>query len=259
MNLNLDISLAKGYSSNSQIVRVLTENWVLNNSYCPNCGSLDLKEFENNRPVADFYCEACAEEFELKSKSGKLSATITDGAYSTMIERINSKHNPNFLFLTYSGKWTINDFLIIPKHFFTPEIIVKRPPLAATARRAGWVGCNIDVSKIADAGKIFLVKNSHIINQEIVRETYRKTLFLRTKGQAAKGWLLDIMSCIDQIKMDVFTLGEVYKFEDWLKQKHPSNKFIKDKIRQQLQVLRDKGFIEFTNCGSYKKIKYGSI
>lgn len=42
-------------------------------------------EFENNRPVADFYCQKCSEEYELKSKNGKLTNTITDGAYATMI------------------------------------------------------------------------------------------------------------------------------------------------------------------------------
>ena len=48
MNLNLDIKLAEGYKSNSQIARVLTENWVKVNSYCPNCGQLPLNDFENN-------------------------------------------------------------------------------------------------------------------------------------------------------------------------------------------------------------------
>ena len=43
-------------------------------------------------------------------------------------------------------------------------------------------------------------------------------------------------------------------FEDELKKKHPDNNFIKDKIRQQLQYLRDKGFIEFVTPGHYKKI-----
>lgn len=164
MNLALNTNLAHGYTSNSQIARLLTENWVLNNSYCPSCGEIPLNEFENNRPVADFYCKKCSEEFELKSKSGKLSNTITDGAYSTMIERINSENNPNFFFLTYTKNWTVNDFLIIPKQFFTTEIIIKRPPLAETARRAGWIGCNIDISKVADAGKVFLVKNAQAIN-----------------------------------------------------------------------------------------------
>lgn len=259
MNLSLNTDIAHGYTSNSQIARLITENWVLHNSYCPNCGEIPLNEFENNRPVADFYCKKCSEEFELKSKSGKLSSTITDGAYSTMIERINSENNPNVFFLTYTKNWAVNNFLIIPKQFFTSEIIIKRPPLAATARRAGWVGCNIDISKVPDAGKIFLVKNSEIINQQSVKEIFNKTLFLRLKNKDAKGWILDIMTCVDLIKKETFTLDEVYKFEEKLKLKYPNNNFIKDKIRQQLQILRDKGIIEFVSRGNYKKVHYGNI
>lgn len=254
MNLSLNTSLAESYSSNSQIARILTENWVLNNSYCPSCGDIPLGEFENNRPVADFYCKKCSEEFELKSKVGKLSDTITDGAYSTMIERINSYNNPNFFFLTYTKQWIVNNFLIIPKQFFTSETIIKRKPLAETARRAGWVGCNIDISKVAVSGKVFLVKNAQVIDSKIVNESFNKTLFLREKSKEAKGWILDIMNCVDSIKKELFTLDEVYKFEESLKHKYPSNMFIKDKIRQQLQILRDKGIIEFVGRGNYKKI-----
>lgn len=259
MNLNFDTSLAEGYSSNSQIARVLTENWVKKNSYCPCCGEVSLNEFENNRPVADFYCKKCSEEFELKSKNGKFSTTINDGAYSKMIERINSNQNPNFFFLTYSKNWAVENFLIIPKQFFTTEIIIKRKPLPDDAKRAGWVGCNIDISNITDAGKVFLVKDSKLIDKKIVKNTFNKTLFLREKTEDSKGWILDLMICVDLIKKETFILDDVYKFEDRLKLKYPSNNFIKDKIRQQLQLLRDKGIIEFVSRGCYKKIKYENI
>jgi type II restriction enzyme len=254
MNLSFDTKLAEGYKSNSQIARLLTENWVLNNSYCPCCGELPLKDFENNRPVADFFCSKCSEEFELKSKNGKLSNTITDGAYSSMIERINSENNPNFFFLTYTKNWTVNDFLIIPKQFFTPEIIIKRKPLSDNAKRAGWIGCNIDISKVADSGKVFLVKNAQVIDAEIVNQSFNKTLFLREKNKESRGWILEILNCVDEIQKDSFSLEDIYKFEVRLKNKFPNNNFIKDKIRQQLQVLRDKGIIEFQSRGRYKKI-----
>ncbi len=254
MNLSLNTKLIQGYRSNSQIARVLTENWVKENSYCPCCGEIPLNNFANNRPVADFYCKNCTEEFELKSKTGKLTNTISDGAYSTMIQRINSKNNPNFFFLTYTKNWSVNNFLIIPKQFFTEEIIIKRSPLAPTARRAGWIGCNIDISKVADSGKVFLVKNSEVIDRKIVSQSFNKTLFLREKSNEAKGWILDIMKCVDEIKPDAFTLDEIYRFEQKLKVKYPNNSFIKDKIRQQLQILRDKGIIEFVGRGKYKKL-----
>jgi type II restriction enzyme len=46
----------------------------------------------------------------------------------------------------------------------------------------------------------------------------------------------------------------VYQFEKQLAAKHPENNHIKDKIRQQLQMLRDKGIIGFNGRGHYRKI-----
>ncbi len=255
MNLKFDRKLADSYFSSSQIARVLTENWVKENSFCPNCGKDKISEYPNNQPVADFFCVFCSEDFELKSKNGKLGKKINDGAYSTMIARITSQNNPNFFFLTYSKKdWAVNDFLIIPKHFFESDIIEKRKPLAETTRRAGWIGCNIDLQRIPELGRIFLVKNSIVEDRKNVLETWNKTVFLREKSVEAKGWTLDVLKCIDQIKSADFSLEEVYKFAEELKLKHSENNFIKDKIRQQLQILRDMNIIEFVSRGKYRKV-----
>jgi type II restriction enzyme len=179
-----------------------------------------------------------------------------DGAYSTMIERINSNENPNFFFLTYDKiKWQVNNFIIIPKYYFVSNIIEKRKPLAETARRAGWVGCNIDITKVPESGRIFLVRNSEIISKEKVQLKWKGTDFLKSKKGESKGWILDIMNCVDTIQKDTFSLKEIYSFENLLKTKYPNNNFIKDKIRQQLQFLRDKGLIEFKSRGTYKKVK----
>jgi len=257
MELSFNTPLADNYKSKSQIARVLTEDWVKNNSYCPSCGNAYLSEFKNNMPVADFYCSSCSEQFELKSKKGnKVGNIINDGAYSTMINRLSSNDNPNFFFLTYDNtSWSVNNFIIIPKHYFTPEIIIKRKPLPVTAKRAGWTGCNINISKIPENGRIYLVENSRIITKKNVHAKWKGTEFLRNKKGESKGWILNIMKCIDAIQKDTFSLDEMYLFEKQLKEKYPNNNFIKDKIRQQLQILRDKGLIEFKSRGVYKKIK----
>ena len=39
MNLRFDTSLAVGYHSGSQISRVLTEDWMERNMFCPVCGA----------------------------------------------------------------------------------------------------------------------------------------------------------------------------------------------------------------------------
>ncbi len=185
-----------------------------------------------------------------------LGRKVVDGAYSTMISRITSDTNPNFFFLTYNKEYKrVNDFLIIPKHFFTLEIIEKRKPLAITARRAGWTGCNINLSGIPALGRIFLIKGAKAQHKKDVLLKWQNSLFLRNENAESKGWTLDVLKCIDAIQAREFSLPDIYKFEDELRRKHPLNNFIQPKIRQQLQILRDKGVLKFVSKGKYLKIE----
>jgi type II restriction enzyme len=254
MNLLFDQQLGNSYTSTSQKIRVLTEDWVGRTIFCPNCGRKDVTHYDNNRPVADFHCESCQEEYELKSKKSQIGTKIVDGAYITMIERLGSSTNPNFFMLTYDfSTLTVKDFMVVPKHFFIPEIIEKRKPLSDTARRAGWTGCNILLNSVPESGKVFFVRNGLIAPQEDVLSKWQKTLFLREEKEiSAKGWLLDVMRCVEKIGRSDFTLEDVYKFENELARLHPENNHVKDKIRQQLQVLRDKNYIEFISRGNYR-------
>lgn len=251
MNLFLNQNLATDYKSKSQVSGILTEAWVHEEIFCPACGS-PINHFEKNRPVADFYCDACKEEYELKSKKDKMGDRILDGAYATMIERLKSENNPNFFFLNYNVEnYAVENFIVIPKHFFTPEIIIKRSK--GLIDRPSYIMCSIDLTQIPQSGKIFYIKDKKIEAKKEVLENWQKTLFLREEKElASKGWILDTMSCIDKIGKKEFSLDEVYAFEKELKKKHPENNFIKDKLRQQLQVLRDKGYLEFVSRGRYK-------
>jgi len=49
-----------------------------------------------------------------------------------------------------------------------------------------------------------------------------------------------------------FTVENMYQFEKQLSSLHLENHHIREKIRQQLQVLRDSGFIQFVKPGVYK-------
>lgn len=71
MDLHFNQSLAVGYHSGSQISRVLTEDWMARNMFCPVCGAPVLGHYEANKPVADFFCDDCKSDFELKSKESK--------------------------------------------------------------------------------------------------------------------------------------------------------------------------------------------
>lgn len=255
MELQMDTALAQSYSSASQIARVLTESWVSENMFCPRCGNHHISHFENNKPVADFYCPCCRNQFELKSKKGMALEKINDGAYSTMIERITSLNNPDFFFMSYStSNWRVENLFFVPKHFFTPQIIEKRAPLSPNARRAGWTGCNILLGKIPSTGRIPIIENGveNDTNTILMKVSIADKLAIH--DISSRGWLLDVLSCMDRLAGTIFTLHEMYEFENELAAKHPGNKNVRPKIRQQLQVLRDKGLIEFLQPGIYRKI-----
>lgn len=255
LNLQMDGRIAERYSSNAQKIRIITETWVGGNVFCPYCGNQYIDHFGNNRPVADFFCPICEEEYELKSKGASIINKVNDGAYSTMMERISSVNNPNFFFMQYNKRnLNVENFVIVPKHFFSSDIIEKRNPLAETARRAGWVGCNILLNQIPDEGRIFIVRNGKEIPLEQVISRVQRTVFMRQYKLNMRGWIIDILNCVNRIGDKVFTLEQMYDFEDVLAVKYPENHHIKDKIRQQLQILRDNGIIEFLGKGRYRRL-----
>jgi phosphatidylserine/phosphatidylglycerophosphate/cardiolipin synthase-like enzyme len=69
-----------------------------------------------------------------------------------------------------------------------------------------------------------------------------------------KGWEKDVFDVLNEIDLDIFKLKDVYEYEERLSKLHPENKFVKAKIRQQLQQLRDLGLIEFLERGIYRKL-----
>ena len=89
MDLNFNQDLAIGYEKNlTQISRVLTEDWMEHNMFCPICGAPVLSHYEANRPLADFFCDKCNSEFELKSKMSKpkvFNRKIVSGEYNKTI------------------------------------------------------------------------------------------------------------------------------------------------------------------------------
>ena len=255
MELRFEMSLAARYHSATQRARVLTENWVVTNMYCPRCGNSQVEHLKNNMPVADFFCPHCGNQYELKSKNGRLGRKVADGAYGTMIERITGNNNPDFFFMSYSmPEGVVRDFLMIPKQFFVPGIIERRTPLGPNARRAGWEGCNILLDGVPSQGRISIIEDGIPVEKANVLDKTARSYLLETGDLAARGWLMDVLYCIEHIHTESFMLEDIYRFEAFLKERYPNNANVRPKIRQQLQVLRDKGFIEFLGNGHYRKL-----
>ena len=85
-------------------------------------------------------------------------------------------------------------------------------------------------------------------------EKMNKAKKLEDSDIESRGWIFDILNCVNQIESMEFSLSEVYAFESVLSQMHPQNRNVQAKIRQQLQFLRDKNIIEFLGNGMYRKL-----
>lgn len=68
---------------------------------------------------------------------------------------------------------------------------------------------------------------------------------------AVRGWTVDVLNIVRRLGKTRFSLTELYGFETELKTLHPKNENVRPKIRQQLQVLRDLGLLDFVSPGSY--------
>jgi type II restriction enzyme len=254
MDLRFAAALADAYQNGGQRARVLSEPWVVQQVYCPHCGCFPLIKYPNNSRIGDFYCPACRENYELKSKRTLFVTKFDDGGFRAMIERLSGNANPNKFLLNYDIRsLSVTNLVIIPKHFVTIDMTEERKPLPPTARRAGWIGCRVRIKDIPDAGRIPIVRNSVMESKAEVLDKWQHTLFLRNqRDQESKSWLVHVMRCIERLGTRQFSLDEVYGFESELSAAYPSNRHVKPKIRQKLQVLRDNGYLEFVGKGVYR-------
>ena len=254
MDLNLESTISLGYKSHSQQARIFSESWIEREMYCPSCSSNNLDPLPLGTKIIDFKCDSCEEQYQIKSTSKPVRNRIMDSEYHTMMNAIQNDLSPNLMLLHYSKEtWKVQDLLLIPRHLIVPSVIEKRNPLGPGARRAGWTGCNILLTNIPSTGRIFVIEDSTIHHPNIVREEWAKLRFIGKMESESRGWLVDILRCVQSLGQKRFTLQEIYsQFEDELSRLHPQNKNIRPKIRQQLQILRDKRQIRFVGKGIYE-------
>lgn len=252
MNLNMDPPVASDYKNPSQIARVTTENWANENMYCPSCLNDRLEHTQPGKEVVDYICPNCDETFQLKSKKSPFGNKVSNSAYQPKINAIYEGTMPNFVFLHYDAdNWIVKNLFAVPSHFVTDSIIEKREKLSKDARRSGWIGSNILLGNLPKDAQIPIVKEERQVNREHVKKMWNQFSFMQKQPVQSRGWLSDVLMCIRKIGDENFTLQQVYEFEEELSKLHPDNKHIKAKVRQQLQVLRDKGVIDFLGDGWY--------
>ena len=253
MDLSLPTAGLDCYKSASQRARVGTESWGAANFFCPSCESPRLDVAPRNTVAVDYFCPSCKSPFQLKSQSKPLGSRILDAAYSEMKRAILEDRTPNLFVLHYDlNAWAVRTVLLVPHFAFALSAVERRKPLATTARRAGWVGCNILLDKIPVHARISIVSDGTPQTPREVRSSYNRLRPLEKLQVEKRGWTLDVLQVVQELgKMD-FTLADAYAHADALAKLHPQNAHVRDKIRQQLQVLRDLGLVEFLGRGSYR-------
>lgn len=253
MQIALPTDVLDGYTSNSQRARVSTEAWGAGNLYCPACESPRLDSSPVNSPAIDFVCPSCLSSFQLKSQSRPIGSRILDSAYSQMKRAILADQTPNLYVLEYDRvSWSVRNVLLIPRFAFSLSAIERRKPLAPTAERANWVGCNILLSGIALDARIPVLSGGRTVPVSSVRDAYNRIRPFERLPVEKRGWTLDVLNIVRSLGRKQFVLADVYAAEKTLAAIHPGNRHVRDKIRQQLQILRDMGLLEFLGAGSYR-------
>jgi type II restriction enzyme len=253
VDLHLPIAGLDRYKSASQRARIGTESWGAANFFCPACESPKLNVAPRNTVAVDYFCPSCESPFQLKSQSKPLGTRIVDAAYSEMKRAIIEDRTPNLFVLHYDlDTWAVRTVLLVPHFAFALSAVERRKPLAPTARRAGWVGCNILLDKIPVHARISIVNEGTPQTSQQVRASYNRLRPLEKLQVEKRGWTLNVLQVVQSLGKLEFTLADVYAHADALAKLHPNNRHVRDKIRQQLQVLRDLGLLDFLTPGSYK-------
>jgi len=253
VRLSLPTDSLSRYKSPSQRARVATESWAEANLFCPSCTSNRLTRSRTNTPAIDYVCPNCDAPFQLKSASRPFASRIMDAAYSAMLSAIRADRTPNLFALHYDpDEWAARNLLLIPCYAFPLSAIHRRKPLALTARRAGWVGCDILLDRIPTNARIAIILDGAPQSPDAVRTQYKRLRPLAKIPPELRGWTLDVFTALLSLGKREFSLADAYTFESRLARFHPANRNIRPKIRQQLQILRDLGFLDFLGGGRYR-------
>lgn len=253
MQLALPTAGLLAYKSSSQRARIATEAWAATELYCANCASPKIDSLRPNTPAHDFACPVCRAPYQLKSQSRPFRTRVVDAEHAQMCRAIREDRTPNLLLMHYDlAGWRVSTLILIPRFAFSLAAIERRRPLGPAARRAGWIGCNILLAQIPVDARVSLIENGRPADPALVRQQYKRVKPLAAIEPKQRGWTLDVLTAVRSLGKQSFTLAELYSLEPGLAKLHPENRHVRDKIRQQLQVLRDAGLLDFIGRGEYR-------
>ena len=127
---------------------------VIKNCHCPKCKRTKaLKRLPINFKCADIICDFCGYLAQVKSQTVKdisvYPKQILGAAWGPQKERMDAGIYFPLFIVTYKNSKEFSVFYL-SADMQLPEMFVARKPLSVTARRAGWQGYIVDLTKIID-------------------------------------------------------------------------------------------------------------
>lgn len=179
-----------------------------------------------------------------------------------MLQTLRDGRAPNLLLLEYDRAGSrVRRLEAVHKSFLTEAAIVpRRAPLSRSARRAGWLGCSIDLRRLPSASRVPIVSDGYVYPENEVHSLWSKYSFMVSLRSQARSWISDTLSCVERLGPGVtFTLPAMYAFEPELHARHPENRHIRDKLRQQLQILVRRRLVTRVSPGVYRTSVEGQV
>ena len=102
------------------------------------------------------------------------------------------------------------------------------------------------------SSRIPIIAGSSPTEPAQVRARYDQLKPIREIKTAQRGWTLDVLNIVRRLGQAEFKNEDVYAFDRELEKLHPDNRHVRDKIRQQLQVLRDAGLLLHLGSGVWR-------
>jgi len=124
--------------------------------------------------------------------------------------------------------------------------------LLAITRSSGRESAPSSLGEIREGQSRLTSAATIIVPPEEVRERFKRVKPLGEIKAKERGWTLDVLNGIRRLGKVEFSNGDAYTLAEHLEQLHPDNRHVRDKIRQQLQVLRDAGLLIHIERGVWR-------
>lgn len=158
------------------------------NGFCLACDSKALVRTAPNTRCTDFCCPLCKHQYELKTFRRRPLRSLIDGAYETMMSRVQGGTAPTLFMLERNEGWRVTGLSALHSVFLTPSVIEKRNLLPVTARRAGWVGCKIRIDQLAPDAELHIIRSGKPQPREQLRREFQRFQPLAQLSAAERGW-----------------------------------------------------------------------